>query len=98
MIVKRTRTLRTSKDNLFDFLWKEATPEQWANWLRVSLELAASRGDVELVNALLAAGADSCNPLHLTVEGGHEQVVRALLDNGACRACPNCTAAYPYRC
>ncbi|CAB1113649.1 unnamed protein product [Ectocarpus sp. CCAP 1310/34] len=35
-----------------------ATPEQWAEWLRVPLEHAAAQGSLVLVDKLLGAGAD----------------------------------------
>ncbi|CAB1103640.1 unnamed protein product [Ectocarpus sp. CCAP 1310/34] len=43
-------------------IWKlvsySATPQQWKEWLRVPLKHAAARGNLNLVNSLLEAGAD----------------------------------------
>ena len=56
-----------------------------------ALHLAAERGDIEAVQALLDAGADvgagtrigSYTPLHLAARGGHGDVVALLLEAGA---------------
>jgi len=54
------------------------------------LHLAAARGRVEIVEALLAAGADKdvpdgsrTTPLHVAAHEGHAQVVTALCQSGA---------------
>lgn len=55
-----------------------------------NLERAAAKGDLALVNTLLAAGADpnapgedQCTPLHSAVAFGHRAIVNALLAKGA---------------
>ncbi|CAM9848932.1 unnamed protein product, partial [Ectocarpus sp. 13 AM-2016] len=77
-------------------IWKlvsySATPQQWKEWLRVPLEHAAVRGNLNLVNSLLEAGADGsagwrgCRGRTLidaAALGGSEPVVSALLRAGA---------------
>lgn len=66
--------------------------EEWANWQRVPLEHAAARGNLELVNALLVAGANGgagwrgCRS-HILLDaaalGGKTDVVSALVGAGA---------------
>ncbi|CAM9688614.1 unnamed protein product, partial [Sphacelaria rigidula] len=84
--------LQKSKVKLFDLVCKNATEEQWAEWLRVPLEHAAAGGDVALVNDLLAAGANGeagwkgCHNRTLlcaAAQGGKLEVVRALIKAGA---------------
>ena len=69
-----------------------ASPEQWKEWLRVPLEHAAARGNLELLNKLLEAGADGSDGwrgcrnrtlLDAAAVGGNEEVVSALLLAGA---------------
>lgn len=69
-----------------------ATPKQWAEWLRAPLEHAAGQGDLELVTKLLNAGANGksgvrgCRGrtlLDAAAEGGNEKVVGALLAAGS---------------
>ena len=77
---------------IFNVVCERSTPEQWAEWLRVPLEHAAGKGDGDLVQKLLKAGADGsagwkgCDGkslLHAAAEGGNEQVVSALVRAGA---------------
>lgn len=69
-----------------------ATPEQWAQWLRVPLEHAAADGNIGLFNALIEAGADGsagwrgCHGRTLfdaAAVGGSADVVSALVLAGA---------------
>ena len=68
-----------------------ATPKQWAEWLRAPLEHAAARGNFDLVQRLLEAGADGgagwrgCRGrtlLDAAALGGNEDVMTALLQAG----------------
>ncbi len=73
------------------------------NGSRDSPTLAAARGDLDAVRAFVAADPTAANdgerlqkrPLSAAVEGGHRDIVRFLLDNGADpslpegRLCPN---------
>ena len=59
-------------------------------WQSTPLHIAAVRGDVAAIIALLDAGADiqsrgehGYSPLHEAVEQGHIEVVRVLLERGA---------------
>ena len=69
-----------------------ATPEQWKEWLRVPLEHATARGNIDLFNKLLGAGAngaagwkgcDGRTMLDAAARGGNEEVVSGLLRAGA---------------
>lgn len=77
---------------IFKLVSYGATPEQWAEWLRVPLEHAASRGNLDLVNRLLAAGANvspgwtGCRGrtlLDAAALGGNADVVSAFVRAGA---------------
>lgn len=77
---------------IFTLVSYSATPEQWAEWLRAPLEHAAARGNVDLVDALLGAGAgggagwSGCRGrtlLHAAALGGSAKVMFALLRAGA---------------
>lgn len=87
---------RTSLDGLGSELFKlvsyGASREQWAEWLRVPLEHAASRGNLSLVERLLRAGADAgagwrgCRGrtlLDAAALGGNADVMSALIRGGA---------------
>lgn len=77
---------------IFKLVARGATPDQWAEWLRVPLEHAASDGNLDLFNALIKAGADGsagCRGCHgrtlfdAAAAGGSADVVSTLLLNGA---------------
>eukprot|EP00903_Cladosiphon_okamuranus_P014825 g13730.t1 len=77
---------------IFELVSYGATPRKWAAWLRVPLEHAAARGNLDLVNTLLQGGADGragwrgCRGrtlLHAAAVGGNPGVVTALLRAGA---------------
>eukprot|EP00752_Nemacystus_decipiens_P008060 g7204.t1 len=87
---------RASLDGLeieiFKLVSYSATPKQWKEWLRVPLEHAAARGNLDLFNKLLRAGADGsagwrgCRDrtmLDAAAVGGNEDVVTGLLQAGA---------------
>lgn len=65
-------------------------------WQSTPLHIAAVRGDVAAIAALLDAGADiqsrgehGYSPLHEAVEQGHVDAVRLLLERGASRTVTN---------
>ena len=77
---------------LFKLVSFGATPEQWAEWLRAPLEHAAVRGNLDLVNRLLRAGASGkagwrgCRGrtlLDAAALGGNPDVLAALLRTGS---------------
>lgn len=77
---------------IFKLVATGATPEQWAEWLRVPLEHAAARGNLGLVNVLLGAGANGgagwrgCRGrtlLDAAAIGGNPEVVSAFIRAGA---------------
>lgn len=77
---------------LFKLVSYGATWEEWGEWLRMPLEYAAARGNLELVDKLLEAGADGSagwigsrgrTLLHAAALGGNAGVVSALLRAGA---------------
>ncbi|CAB1108018.1 unnamed protein product [Ectocarpus sp. CCAP 1310/34] len=92
MPVRRTRSLLKGQEvEIFKLVSKGATPEQWAEWLRVPLEHAAASGNLDLVNKLLKAGADGeagwrgCGDrtlLDAALSGGNAGVMSALLQAG----------------
>lgn len=77
---------------IFKLVSSGATGKQWKEWLRVPLEHAAARGNLELFNKLLGAGADGsagwrgCRGrtlLDAAALGGNMDVVSGLLRIGA---------------
>ena len=77
-------------ETLLALVCDSAPREQLASWLRVPLEHAGARGDLECVLKLLAAGADprvqrvvrDRSPLVAAAQGGNSGVVSALLRSG----------------
>ena len=91
-IFPQRASLQELGNDIFKLVSYSATPEQWAEWLRVPLEHAAARGNLDLVNILLQAGADGsagwrgCRGrtlLHAAAVGGNPDVLTALLGAGA---------------
>ncbi|CAM9517433.1 unnamed protein product [Ectocarpus fasciculatus] len=85
-------SLRGLESEIFKLVSYGATPDQWAEWLRVPLEHAAARGNLDLVNILIEAGADGsagwrgCRGrtlLDAAALGGSADVITALLRAGA---------------
>lgn len=79
-------------EELFKSVSYGATWEEWEERLRVPLEYAAARGNLELVNRLLEAGADGSagwsgsrgrTLLDAGALGGNAQVVSALIRAGS---------------
>ena len=85
-------SIRQDAEAIFNMVCDLETPEQWAEWLRVPLALAARTGNADLVDKLLKAGANAgagvkgCNAetlLHAAAEGGNEEVLSAFLGTKA---------------
>eukprot|EP00903_Cladosiphon_okamuranus_P012365 g11590.t1 len=85
---------RTSLQGLENDIFRvmASSGREWADWLRVPLEHAAARGNLELVDALLGAGANGgggwrgCRGrtlLDAAALGGSAEVVSALVAAGA---------------
>ena len=78
---------------MFDIICKDASSEQWAEWLRAPPEHVTARGNKHLVASLISAGANGssvgpnapgrCSPLDAAVQGGSEEVIDALLQAGS---------------
>jgi uncharacterized protein len=71
-------------------------PHSRGNFGSTPLHIAAIRGDVSVIRALLEAGADidapgedGYTPLHDSVLQGHQEAVRFLLERGASREIRN---------
>ncbi|CAM9943714.1 unnamed protein product, partial [Hapterophycus canaliculatus] len=71
-------------ERLFKLVSDGATPRQWAEWLRAPLEHAAARGEKDLAQCLLKAGAnggagwkgcDDRTLLQAAAEGGNKETV-----------------------
>lgn len=69
--------LRGFEARIFDAVCDMATPEQWAQWMRIPLCIAANLKDAELVTKLEAVGVKGSS-LHLAAEHGNLPVVHAL--------------------
>ncbi|CAM9757739.1 unnamed protein product, partial [Ectocarpus fasciculatus] len=89
---KRASIVQDLGDTIFKLVCDRATPEQWAEWLRVPLEHAAATANDDLVSKLLRAGANGgggyrgCHDktlLHAAAEGGNVHVVSTLHRAGA---------------
>ena len=90
---ERVGRLQGSEELIFKLVCQRATPNQWAEWLRVPLEHAAVEADHELVDTLLRAGAGhgivgwrGCygkTLLDAAAIGGSEKVVKCILNAGA---------------
>ena len=85
-------SLQGLETEIFKMVSSSASPEQWKEWLRVPLEHAAARGNLDLFDKLLGAGAnggagwrgcDGRTLLDAAALGGNEDIVSALLRAGA---------------
>ncbi|CAN0169566.1 unnamed protein product [Pylaiella littoralis] len=85
-------SLEGLESEIFKLVSLNATPEQWAEWLRVPLDHAAAGGNSDLLNVLLEAGANGsagwkgCHNRTLidaAARGGSVDVMSALLQAGA---------------
>ncbi|TEB26518.1 ankyrin [Coprinellus micaceus] len=82
-----------AKEMVYFLLDKDADPnivdDKWG-WYAFPLAWAAARGDIDLVNRLLACGADPNlkggfygSALHACIRKGKDEVTRVLLEHGA---------------
>lgn len=95
-IYPQRERLQGSEGLIFNLVSHSATPEQWAEWLRVPLEHAAARGNLDLVTILLNAGASvtagwrgGCRGrtvIDAAAVGGNADVVSTLLFRAGGRA------------
>ncbi|CAM9221384.1 unnamed protein product [Ectocarpus fasciculatus] len=76
--------LKGAEGQTFDLFSEVLTTREWAEMLQFPLECAAAQGNVALTQVLLRAGADMGSALHAAVRYGHGEVVKTLLENGAC--------------
>eukprot|EP00903_Cladosiphon_okamuranus_P018251 g16790.t1 len=67
---------------VFDILNSELTGGEWAKFLGFPLELAAAKGDQEVVAKLVEVEAAIASAVHAAVRGGSEEMVDFLLENG----------------
>lgn len=79
----RRAALDGEDGRIFDMTSQFFTPEFWAEWLEVPLEVAAIVDDVDLAQTLVKAEANIGLSLNAAVVGRHEGVVNVLLENGA---------------
>lgn len=84
--------LKGTGEKLLEIVSQNATPAQWAEWLRTPLEHALAEGDQHLASTLLSAGADGgsgwkgCDGrslLDAAAEGGNSKSVSTLLEAGS---------------
>lgn len=90
-VISPRALLEGQEVEIFKLVAKDATTKQWSEWLRVPLEHAAARGDYDLVDRQLKAGANGrdgwrgCGRrtlLDAAAQGGNDDVVCALLQAG----------------
>ena len=91
-IYPRRASLDGFEVHLFKLVSYGATQDQWAEWLRVPLEHAAARGNLDLFDRLLRAGANGsagwrgCRGrtlLDAAALGGNSDLLAALIRAGA---------------
>ena len=75
--------LRGAEVDTFDLIFEVFTSQQWAEWLKAPLECAAAKGNRDLVQRLVRAGAQIGTALHGGSVCGHGEIVSDLLESGA---------------
>ncbi|CAB1117378.1 unnamed protein product [Ectocarpus sp. CCAP 1310/34] len=68
---------------MVDFIFEILTSQQLAELLRALLEHAAAKGNKDLAQRLVRAGAEIGDALHRAVDGGHREIVSDLLESEA---------------
>lgn len=82
-VTEERTMLRGLEERIFDIVLTAGEPDQWAEWLRAPLELAAALGDVEVMKRLQSVNAHG-SALHGAASGGQADIVKELLMGGAC--------------
>eukprot|EP00752_Nemacystus_decipiens_P016787 g15024.t1 len=67
----------------FDLIFEVLTSQQLAELLTAPLERAAAKGERDLAQRLVRAGAGIGNALHEAIRGGHGEIASDLVDGGA---------------
>lgn len=93
----RREALRGAEANTLDLIFEVLTSEQRAEWLKALLELAVTKGERDLAQRLLRAGARIGDALHNVVDGGYGEIVSDLLENGASPAAKSTQGRAPLR-
>ena len=105
VIAEKRAPLHGAGAEIFMLVSAGATPEQWAEWLRVPLEHAAAAGNHDLFTRLVSAGAtcgagwsgcDGRTLLDAAALGGNVDVVSTVLKKGS-RSEVNVLATSPGR-
>ncbi|CAM9443039.1 unnamed protein product, partial [Ectocarpus sp. 12 AP-2014] len=91
-IYPKRETLRESCRELVAVVIDDATPKQWADWVRIPVEHAAAQGKFDLVTALLKSRGTGASGVRgrggrtirdAAAKGGNGNVVSAFLNAGA---------------
>lgn len=80
------KTVRGVETRIFSHVWRASTPQEWASWLRVPLESAASLGDIVVAQKLVEAGAEIGTAVHEAIWSRHDELVEYLLGSPASAA------------
>lgn len=72
-------SVRGIETQVFNHVWRASTSQEWASWLRLPLESAASQGDLGVAQKLVEAGAEIGIAVHEAIWGRHEDVAECLL-------------------
>lgn len=74
--------LRGDAERMFELVFETGTARQWGELLKAPLECAVLRGDEDMVQKLVWAGASMGASVHAAVESGREQMMDYLLTHG----------------
>lgn len=75
--------LRGREVHALDFIFDILTSEEWAKCLQAPLGRAAAKGNRDLAQQLVGAGAEIGDALHWAIHGRHGEIVTDLLESGA---------------
>lgn len=79
----RRKALEGAEKETLDLIADVLTSQQWAELLEAPLERAVYNGNIGLARALVKAGAEFGEALHMAITGGHEEIAKDMLENGA---------------